>query len=47
MEINVFSPGGFGSAQKFEKVNLARAVIEALQPKRKYMRAYGRNFSNV
>jgi len=31
MEINVFSPGGLGSAQKFEKVNFAHAVIEALK----------------
>ena len=24
MEINVFSPGGLGSAQQFEKVNFSR-----------------------
>jgi glutathione synthase len=47
MEINVFSPGGLGSAQKFEKVSFARAVIEALEQKVKYMKAYRRNFSNV
>ncbi|MFC1597225.1 glutathione synthetase [Planctomycetota bacterium] len=47
MEINVFSPGGLGSAQKFEKVNFTRAVIDALQQKVNYMRAYGRNFCNV
>ena len=47
MEINVFSPGGFGSAQKFEKVNFAEAVLEALQRKVDYMKYYGRNFSNV
>ncbi len=29
MEINVFSPGGLGSAQKFEKVNFTHAVLEA------------------
>ncbi len=47
MEINVFSPGGFGSAQKFEKVNFNRAVIEALEQKVEYMHFYRRNFSNA
>ena len=47
MEINVFSPGGLGSAQKFTKVNFNRCVIEALERKVKYMRAYGRNFDNI
>ncbi|MFT7632165.1 MAG: glutathione synthase [Mariniblastus sp.] len=47
MEINVFSPGGFGSAQKFEKVNFTHAVLESLQRKVDYMKYYRRNFSNV
>jgi glutathione synthase len=47
MEINVFSPGGFGSAQKFEKVNFTQAVLEALERKVQYMQFYRRNFSNV
>ena len=47
MEINVFSPGGLGSAQKFEKVNFAHAVIHALQRKVEYMSYYQRNFDNV
>ncbi len=47
MEINVFSPGGLGSAQKFEKVNFTHAVLEALERKVDYMRYYRRNFSNV
>ena len=47
MEINVFSPGGFGSAQKFEKVNFSHAVIEALERKVDYMSYYRRNFDNV
>ncbi len=47
MEINVFSPGGLGSAQKFEKVNFAHAVIAALERKVDYMNYYKRNFSNV
>lgn len=46
MEINVFSPGGLGSAQKFEKVNFAIAVIEALERKVSYMGHYHRNFAN-
>jgi glutathione synthase len=47
MEINVFSPGGLGSAQRFEKVNFAHAVIEALERKVDYMSFYRRNFDNV
>ena len=46
MEINVFSPGGLGSAQKFEKVNFTHAVLEALEHKVQYMKFYRRNFSN-
>jgi glutathione synthase len=33
MEINVFSPGGLGSAAKYEKVDFSHAVIEALERK--------------
>ena len=47
MEINVFSPGGLGSAQEFEKVNFARAVVDALERKVQYMRCYGRRLSSV
>ncbi len=47
MEINVFTPGGLGSAQKFEKVNFASAVIQALERKVQYMKYYNRRFSNV
>ncbi|MFC1558545.1 glutathione synthetase [candidate division KSB1 bacterium] len=47
MEINVFSPGGLGSAQKFEKVNFTRAVIHALERKVDYMKFYRRNFDNI
>ena len=47
MEINVFSPGGLGSAQKFEKVNFSNAVIDALENKVHYMSYYRRNFDNV
>jgi glutathione synthase len=47
MEINVFSPGGLGSAQKFTKINFNRYVIQALERKVNYMKCYGRNFDNV
>ena len=47
MEINVFSPGGLGSAQKFTKVNFNKYVINALERKVNYMKFYGRNFDNV
>jgi glutathione synthase len=47
MEINVFSPGGLGSAQTFEKVNFCTPVLDALERKVSYMRYYKRNFSNI
>jgi glutathione synthase len=46
MEINVFSPGGLGSAQRFEKVNFTHAVINALERKVQHMSYYRRNFNN-
>jgi glutathione synthase len=47
MEINVFSPGGLGSAQSFEKVNFSTHVIRAIERKVEYMQFYGRNFDNI
>lgn len=47
MEINVFSPGGLGSAQTFENVNFANAVLDGLERKVEYMKYYRRNFNNV
>jgi glutathione synthase len=47
MEINVFSPGGFGSAKKFEGVNFSIPVIGAMERKVDYMRYYRRNFNNT
>jgi len=47
MEINVFSPGGLGSAQKLTKVNFSRLVVDAIARKVDYMEFYGRNFGNV
>lgn len=46
MEINVFSPGGLGSAQKQEGVNFSDAVIDALESKVDYMTYYKRSFEN-
>ena len=47
MEINVFSPGGLGSAQQFEKTNFSSHVVAAIERKVLYMQYYGRNFDNV
>ena len=47
MEINVFSPGGLGSAQKFTGVNFCKNVVGALERKVNYMHYYGRNFDNI
>jgi glutathione synthase len=46
MEINVFSPGGLGSAQRFEKVNFSDAVLKAMERKVKHMYYYRRRFNN-
>lgn len=47
MEINVFTPGGLGSARVFEGVNFSHAVLDALERKVHYMGYYQRNFNNV
>ncbi|MCW8963933.1 MAG: glutathione synthase [Gammaproteobacteria bacterium] len=47
LDINVFSPGGLGIAQSFEKANFSDAVIAALEHKVSYMYYYRRNFDNV
>jgi glutathione synthase len=46
MEINVFSPGGLGSAQKQEGVNFTDPVLNALENKVAYMSYYQRRFDN-
>lgn len=46
MEINVFSPGGLGSAQTFEKVNFCTPVLDAIERKVRYMEYYRRDFDN-
>ena len=47
MEINVFSPGGIGSAQRLEGVNFADPIVDALERKVDYMTFYNRNFDNT
>ena len=47
MEINVFSPGGLGSSQQFEKVNFNIPVLDAMEKKVDYMKYYRRNFDNA
>ncbi len=47
MEINVFSPGGLGSAQLFEKVDFAPVVVESLERKVESRRAEPGRFTNV
>lgn len=46
MEINVFSPGGLGSAQKQEGVNFTEPVLRALDRKVNFMSYYARRFDN-
>lgn len=46
MEVNVFSPGGMGVAQKFEGVDFIRALIEALERKVSYASHYRRSSDN-
>jgi glutathione synthase len=46
MEVNVFSPGGLGTAQKLEDVNFSRVVIEAIERKVTYHRHYRRGSDN-
>lgn len=47
MEVNVFSPGGLGSAGKLEEVDFASAVVEALEHKVGIRDAYGLAIPNV
>jgi glutathione synthase len=46
MEINVFTPGGLGSAAAFAKVDFTESVIEALEQKVNYRRYYGAQLDN-
>ncbi|MFW5856411.1 MAG: glutathione synthetase [Planctomycetota bacterium] len=47
MEINVFSPGGLGSARKMEGINFTPTIVDALERKVHYNHFYDRRFNNV
>ncbi|HJR91387.1 MAG TPA: glutathione synthetase [Acidimicrobiia bacterium] len=47
MEVNVFSPGGLGSAAGLHELDFASPVIEALERKVELRRWYGASLSNV
>ena len=47
MEVNVFSPGGLGSAQRVSGVDFADVVIEALERKVAFRHHYSDGISNV
>ena len=47
MEINVFSPGGLGSAEHCTGVSFTETVIEALERKVRYKRYYGGRLDNA
>lgn len=47
MEINVFSPGGLGSAQRLEGVNFAEAVVDAIEAKVRFVDRSDQSFTNV
>lgn len=47
MEINVFTPGGLGSAQAATGIDFSEIVIRDLERKIQYKQYYGANISNV
>ncbi|MGH7200584.1 MAG: glutathione synthetase [Planctomycetaceae bacterium] len=47
MEINVFSPGGLGSIERFTGVDFMEIVIRDLERKVKYRQYYGRGVGNT
>jgi glutathione synthase len=47
LEINVFTPGGLGTAQKLEKVDFTQILIRSIEKKVQYMKYYKRRFSNT
>lgn len=46
IEINVFSPGGLGSASQFSQVDFTEVVIRALEQKVRYRQHYGATLDN-
>lgn len=47
MEVNVFSPGGLYSMERFEEVDFSGPIIEAIEHKVAVARRYAGDFSNV
>ena len=47
MEINVFTPGGLGSASHFAKVDFTNTVLAALQRKVLYQTYYANRIDNA
>ena len=47
LEINVFSPGGVDSAERFEKVPFSREIIHAIERKVAHVRTSGGQIDNV
>jgi glutathione synthase len=47
LEVNVFSPGGLGTARKLENVKFTHPYLKALERKVEYMKFYKRKFNNV
>ena len=47
MEVNVFSPGGLYSMEKFEDAPFSDVVIDALEHKVDIRRRYGADFTNI
>ncbi|MDX1582801.1 MAG: glutathione synthetase [Thermoanaerobaculia bacterium] len=47
MEVNVFSPGGLGSAEFAGNTDFVGAIVESLENKLMQKRLYGRNINNV
>jgi glutathione synthase len=46
MEINVFTPGGLGSAQRFAEIDFAEVVVQEIERKVQYRKLYGPQISN-
>ena len=46
MEVNVFSPGGLGSAQKVTGVDFCPTVVQALERKVTFKQSYGSHINN-
>ena len=47
VEVNVYSPGGLGDAQRFEKAPFVSALVDALERKVLHRRDYGHRLSNL